>query len=87
MQQRVETITPIIEFGLLVVLNYGKRKLDYVMSVSSPYPVIATTSKLLSTGADCKRTKLIVLNEMIGSMTELKQIYWAWDKSLLGARW
>ena len=36
--------------------------------------MIATTSKLLSTGADCKMTKLIVLDEMIGSMTEFKQI-------------
>ena len=53
---------------------YGKSKLDYFISVSSPYPVIATTSKLLSTGADCKMTKLIVLDEMIGSMTEFKQI-------------
>lgn len=54
--------------------TYGKSKLDYFISVSSPYPVIATTSKLLSTGADCKMTKLIVLDEMIGSMTEFKQI-------------
>ena len=54
--------------------EYGKSKLDYFISVSSPYPVIATTSKLLSTGADCKMTKLIVLDEMIGSMTEFKQI-------------
>ena len=54
--------------------DYGKKKLDYFISVSSPYPVIATTSKLLSTGADCKMTKLIVLDEMIGSMTEFKQI-------------
>ncbi len=53
---------------------YGKSKLDYFISVSVPYPVIATTSKLLSTGADCKMTKLIVLDEMIGSMTEFKQI-------------
>lgn len=53
---------------------YGKSKLDYFISVSSPYPVIATTSKLLSTGADCKMVKLIVLDEMIGSMTEFKQI-------------
>ena len=52
----------------------GKKKLKYFISVSSPYPVIATTSKLLSTGADCKMTKLIVLDEMIGSMTEFKQI-------------
>lgn len=54
--------------------TYGKSKLDYFISVSSKYPVIATTSKLLSTGADCKMTKLIVLDEMIGSMTEFKQI-------------
>ncbi len=52
----------------------GKSKLKYFISVSSKYPVIATTSKLLSTGADCKMTKLIVLDEMIGSMTEFKQI-------------
>lgn len=54
--------------------TYGKSKLDYFISVASPYPVIATTSKLLSTGADCKMTKLIVLDQMIGSMTEFKQI-------------
>ena len=53
---------------------YGKSKIDYFISVSSPYPVIATTSKLLSTGVDCKMTKLIVLDQMIGSMTEFKQI-------------
>ena len=54
--------------------EYGKGKLDYFISVSSPYPVIATTSKLLSTGADCKMVKLIVLDENISSMTEFKQI-------------
>lgn len=54
--------------------TYGKSKLDYFISVSAPYPVIAATSKLLSTGADCKMTKLIVLDEMINSMTEFKQI-------------
>lgn len=54
--------------------DYGKKKLDYFISVTSHYPVIATTSKLLSTGVDCKMTKLIVLDEMIGSMTEFKQI-------------
>ena len=53
---------------------YGKSKLDYFISVSAEYPVIATTSKLLTTGADCKMTKLIVLDQMIGSMTEFKQI-------------
>ena len=53
---------------------YGKSKLKYFISVSKEGPVIATTSKLLSTGADCKMTKLIVLDQMIGSMTEFKQI-------------
>lgn len=52
----------------------GKSQLPYFLSVSSPTPVIATTSKLLSTGADCKMTKLIVLDEVISSMTEFKQI-------------
>ena len=54
--------------------DYGKSKLRYFISTSREGPVIATTSKLLSTGADCKMTKLIVLDEMIGSMTEFKQI-------------
>lgn len=53
---------------------YGKSKLKYFISAREKYPVIATTSKLLSTGADCKMTKLIVLDQMIGSMTEFKQI-------------
>ncbi len=53
---------------------YGKSKLDYFISVGAKVPVIATTSKLLSTGADCKMTKLIVLDQMINSMTEFKQI-------------
>ncbi len=53
---------------------YGKSKLDYFISVAAKVPVIATTSKLLSTGADCKMTKLIVLDQMINSMTEFKQI-------------
>ena len=54
--------------------DVGKSKLDYFRSTTEKYPVIATTSKLLSTGADIKMTKLIVLDEMIGSMTEFKQI-------------
>ena len=53
---------------------YGKSKLGYFISTSREGPVIATTSKLLSTGADCKMVKLIVLDEMINSMTEFKQI-------------
>ena len=54
--------------------EYGKSKLSYFISATQPYPVIATTSKLLSTGVDCKMTKVIVLDQMIGSMTEFKQI-------------
>lgn len=54
--------------------EYGKGKLDYFISVASKFPVIATTSKLLSTGVDCKMVKLIVLDQQIGSMTEFKQI-------------
>lgn len=53
---------------------YGQLKLDYFISVASKYPVIATTSKLLSTGVDCKMVKLIVLDQRINSMTEFKQI-------------
>lgn len=53
---------------------YGKEKLDYFISVTAPTPVIATTSKLLSTGVDCKMVKLIVLDQNISSMTEFKQI-------------
>lgn len=53
---------------------YGQSKLDYFISVASKYPVIATTSKLLSTGVDCKMVKLIVLDQRINSMTEFKQI-------------
>ncbi len=54
--------------------EYGKSQIDYFRSVASFYPVIATTSKLLSTGVDCKMVKLIVLDQSIGSMTEFKQI-------------
>lgn len=54
--------------------KYGKEKLDYFISVREKYPVIATTSQLLSTGSDCKMVKLIVIDELINSMTEFKQI-------------
>ncbi len=54
--------------------KYGKSKLEYFTSVRSKYPVIATTSKLLSTGTDCKMVKLIAIDEIINSMTEFKQI-------------
>lgn len=52
----------------------GKAKLDDFIDANTTYPVIATTSKLLSTGVDTKTVKLIVLDEEIQSMTEFKQI-------------
>lgn len=54
--------------------DYGKTKLDDFIDSNTTYPVIATTSKLLSTGVDTKTVKLIVLDEEIQSMTEFKQI-------------
>ncbi|WP_306545897.1 EcoAI/FtnUII family type I restriction enzme subunit R [Desulfobulbus sp.] len=52
----------------------GKAQLSYFIDNDEPYPVIATTSKLLSTGVDAKTCKLIVLDQTINSMTEFKQI-------------
>lgn len=52
----------------------GKMELDNFITPESKYPVIATTSKLLSTGIDAQTCKLIVLDKNINSMTEFKQI-------------
>ncbi len=52
----------------------GKRELDNFIDPESRYPVIATTSKMLTTGVDAQTCKLIVLDQSIGSMTEFKQI-------------
>lgn len=52
----------------------GKRHLDAFTSPSERYPVIATTSKLMTTGVNAQTCKLIVLDSNIGSMTEFKQI-------------
>ena len=52
----------------------GKAKLDDFIDSNTIYPVIATTSKLLSTGVDTKTVKLIVLDVEIQSLTEFKQI-------------
>ncbi len=52
----------------------GKRELDNFINVEEKYPVIATTSKLMSTGVDAQTCKVIVLDSNIGSMTEFKQI-------------
>jgi type I restriction enzyme R subunit len=52
----------------------GKAQLDNFIDPESDYPVIATTSQLMSTGVDAQTCKLIVLDKRIGSMTEFKQI-------------
>jgi len=52
----------------------GKRELDNFINPEERYPVIATTSKLMTTGIDAQTCKLIVLDSNIGSMTEFKQI-------------
>lgn len=52
----------------------GKNQLDNFIDPKEKYPVIATTSKLLTTGVDAKTCKLIVLDSNINSMTEFKQI-------------
>ena len=52
----------------------GKAQLENFIDVEEKYPTIVTTSKLLTTGADCKTCKLIVLDSNINSMTEFKQI-------------
>lgn len=52
----------------------GKNELDNFIDPEKRYPVIATTSKLLTTGVDAKTCKLIVLDSNINSMTEFKQI-------------
>ena len=54
--------------------NEGKAELDNFILPESRYPVIVTTSKLLSTGVDVQTCKLIVLDKRIESMTEFKQI-------------
>lgn len=52
----------------------GKLELDNFIFPESKYPVIATTSKLMTTGVDAQTCKLIVLDQRIQSMTEFKQI-------------
>jgi len=52
----------------------GKAELDNFIFPESRYPVIATTSKLMTTGIDAQTCKLIVLDQRIQSMTEFKQI-------------
>ncbi|HQJ45972.1 MAG TPA: type I restriction-modification enzyme R subunit C-terminal domain-containing protein, partial [Ignavibacteriaceae bacterium] len=52
----------------------GKAELDNFIDPEEKYPVIATTSKLMSTGVDAQTCKLIVLDKNINSLTEFKQI-------------
>ncbi|KIX20142.1 restriction endonuclease [Flavobacterium sp. 316] len=52
----------------------GKQELDNFTDVEEQFPVIATTSKMLTTGIDTKMVKLIVLESNIQSVTEFKQI-------------
>lgn len=52
----------------------GKAELDNFIHPESKFPVIATTSELMSTGVDAKTCKLIVLDKTIRSMTTFKQI-------------
>ena len=54
--------------------TFGKMEIENFINPESRYPVIATTSKLLSTGVDTKTVKLIVLDAPMNSMTEFKQI-------------
>ncbi|MGF9697164.1 EcoAI/FtnUII family type I restriction enzme subunit R [Paenibacillus sp. MABNR03] len=52
----------------------GKAELDNFIDPNSPYPVLVTTSKLMSTGVDAQTCQLIILDSNIGSMIEFKQI-------------
>lgn len=54
--------------------DIGKKQLDNFRDISSKYPVLVTTSKLLTTGVDAQMVKNIVLDSNINSMTEFKQI-------------
>lgn len=54
--------------------DIGKQQLDNFVDPNSKYPVIAVTSRLMSTGVDAETCKIIALDRTIGSMTEFKQI-------------
>ena len=54
--------------------NEGKRELDNFINPEEKYPVIATTSELMTTGVDAQTCKVIVLDANINSMTKFKQI-------------
>lgn len=52
----------------------GKAELDNFIDPKRPYPVIATTSKLMTTGVDAQTCHVIVIDQRIQSLTEFKQI-------------
>lgn len=54
--------------------DIGKQQLEYFQDVNERYPVVATTSTLLTTGVNCKTCEVIVIDKNIESMTEFKQI-------------
>ena len=54
--------------------DIGKAQLDNFINPKKEYPVIATTSELMTTGVDAKTCKLVVLDQNIQSMTKFKQI-------------
>jgi len=54
--------------------TYGKLEIENFINPEEKYPVIATTSKLLSTGVDTQTVKLVVLDAPMNSMTEFKQV-------------
>ncbi|MFX9988205.1 type I restriction endonuclease subunit R, partial [Acinetobacter baumannii] len=53
--------------------DIGKAQLDNFINPKKEYPVIATTSELMTTGVDAKTCKLVVLDQNIQSMTKFKQ--------------
>ncbi len=52
----------------------GKDQLDYFIDPDEEYPVIVTTSELMTTGVDAKTCKFIVLDQVMNSMTKFKQV-------------
>jgi type I restriction enzyme, R subunit len=59
---------------LLAIMMKGKRELENFINPEEKYPVIATTSELMTTGVDAQTCKVIVLDANINSMTKFKQI-------------
>lgn len=52
----------------------GKDQLDYFIDPDEQYPVLVTTSELMTTGVDAKTCKFIVIDQVIESMTKFKQV-------------